>query len=154
MWLYRLIYVSRRSDLGRATPVISILDKARTRNPAAGLTGALLFDDNWFVQILEGGRGRVSELLAQIMRDPRHVGLEIVWAGHIDERRFASFAMAGLDAAAQPADVVRRFTNGVAFDPTLMTAEALMRFAETAIRSGEIVFLDDNDPPTARRAVA
>jgi hypothetical protein len=144
MPLYRLICFSRRTaDAASPPPVTEILRHEHDLNAASGLTGALVFDARWFVHILEGSRSRVSGSFIRIARNPFETGVEIVAAGHIDERRFPAFALAGLDVAAQPAGIIRRFTNGLAFDPSLMTAEGLMRFAEAAIAAGEIVFLDD-----------
>jgi len=74
--LTRLVYHSE-NHLGAAGGTMiadlnAILDVSNRNNEKAGITGALLFDTLWFVQILEGEREAVSATLCRIIGDPRH----------------------------------------------------------------------------------
>ena len=70
--LVRCLYASRaRQPLVPAT-IDAILEQSRRNNPTRGITGLLCHVDDIFVQVLEGGRGAVCDLLAAIMRDDRH----------------------------------------------------------------------------------
>lgn len=55
-----------------------MLATARRRNPEAGVTGALLFNEDWFVQLLEGDREAVHATYNRIAEDPRHEAVELL----------------------------------------------------------------------------
>jgi hypothetical protein len=91
--LFRLVYFSR-SRLPAAVParikaLSKILAASIAHNRAADISGALVFDSNWFVQVLEGDRESVSATMERINRDPRHCGIVIAEARPIAHRDFA-----------------------------------------------------------------
>jgi hypothetical protein len=71
----------------------SILDASNRNNERDGITGALLFDTLWFVQILEGEREAVSATLCRIMGDERHDAVTIMECGPIAARQFGNWWM-------------------------------------------------------------
>lgn len=102
--LYSLAYVSRNAIGG--TPmefrahVQQILDASRGKNATYDVTGALLFSEGCFAQVLEGPREGVERLYESIRRDTRHSNVEIVEGIDIEQRSFAQWSMAfgGIDA--------------------------------------------------------
>jgi hypothetical protein len=99
--LLQIVYFSRAQVSGRAEDIAEtirgILSVARTTNPALGITGALLFDGKHFAQVLEGPRGRVTDLLHHIQLDSRHSHISIVQEERVSERDFGGWAMAYVD---------------------------------------------------------
>jgi blue light- and temperature-responsive anti-repressor len=96
--LYKLIYCSRNriegSNAAVTSELQSILSIARKNNSAMGITGALLYNDGNFAQILEGPLGSVERIFEIIQRDPRHSEVTVVHSGHAMERDFAEWSMA------------------------------------------------------------
>ena len=82
---------------GREAEVLAILKAARTKNATHGITGGLLIADGHFIQVIEGDRGAVDQLMGMIARDPRHAEFEIFYHGDRDERYFGDWAMAWID---------------------------------------------------------
>ena len=85
MALARLIYVSEpQLDPAAGSTIAqlaSILSLSRRNNEAANITGALVYDESWFLQVLEGERRAIWQTFARINEDERHAGcllLEIV----------------------------------------------------------------------------
>ncbi|EGF92745.1 sensors of blue-light using FAD family protein [Asticcacaulis biprosthecium C19] len=70
-----------------------VLEPSRERNMAEGITGMLCYTDDVFLQILEGGRTEVSQLLTRIMRDDRHSDVTLLVFDEIDERAFSDWSM-------------------------------------------------------------
>lgn len=98
MSVYNIVYMSD-SQLGATTDsalhaVDDILAVARKRNAAADVTGALLFTEGRFVQVLEGERDKVHEIFERICADKRHSNPEILSAQYSDRRRFKEWSMA------------------------------------------------------------
>ncbi|MFT6872866.1 MAG: hypothetical protein ACJAVN_001878 [Roseivirga sp.] len=92
--LYELIY---RSD---AVPNISekdienILSTARDFNEANEITGCLLFNNNQFLQLLEGEFDIVMALYDRIKEDPRHQNHMTLQMRETDYRIYPSWTMA------------------------------------------------------------
>jgi hypothetical protein len=102
---YRIMY-SSEAAAGLATPELEgMLAESRIRNKAHGISGVLVFVDGAFLQILEGEKDDVLELMARIERDPRHHDVKVFSEQEVDERAFPTWSMAYLGASA--ADVAR-----------------------------------------------
>ena len=95
MPLIRLLYYSEnRIGIARRHSIIADLKAVSVkRNRESEVTGALLYDDEWFVQTLEGQERAVEETLQRIMKDPRHANVEVVVRKQIPERKFGQWAM-------------------------------------------------------------
>jgi hypothetical protein len=93
---FRLIYRSHSTipKESRVTVLASIFDVARSNNKKAGITGALLVTDHWFVQALEGDEATVTALYQRISEDTRHDQVAIVESGTVDARAFSRWSMA------------------------------------------------------------
>ena len=97
MSLYRLLYVSENQiEAGQgalARELSSILKASNRNNRPLGLTGALVFDDLWFLQVLEGERDDVWRTFERIRTDPRHDGVRLVEFLEVEERTFGNWWM-------------------------------------------------------------
>lgn len=93
--VFRLIYRSRLTVDGDdwRPAVANILAAARRKNPALGITGALVVWDASVVQTLEGDEDAVRGLYRTITDDPRHTDVALVETGR-GARAFAKWSMA------------------------------------------------------------
>ncbi len=91
-----LLYLSR-SNLrlpDEAGAVDAIVATSLSRNPALGVTGALVFTERQFAQYLEGPADGVHTLMDSIRRDPRHADVRVIFEKPLHARRFPTWAMA------------------------------------------------------------
>ena len=93
MSLVRLIYYSSASANLSLTDIKAILTTARENNQHQDICGMLCYDNQYFLQALEGDREVVSELFVTIAEDPRHDDVVIVSYDYIDEATFNSWQM-------------------------------------------------------------
>jgi hypothetical protein len=92
MHLKTLAYVSR--PLGYDPQQLDdILQTARARNGALGITGLLVSRWDLFVQALEGPAEAVDAVFSSIRRDHRHVQVTLRHEGPAAERLFADWTM-------------------------------------------------------------
>jgi len=91
--LYYLIYMSTASKPMTYDALTDLLSDARLHNVHNGITGMLLYQQDTFMQMLEGEEGDVRSLYARISQDKRHKGLHIVHEGHTDKRIFDDWSM-------------------------------------------------------------
>ena len=93
--VWRTVYVSKA--VGGAgqnlLSIVEILGESQRNNARDGLTGLLLSHDGWFLQVLEGDRGRIAMLMARLARDPRHTDIQVLAEGEAPDRAFADWSM-------------------------------------------------------------
>lgn len=95
--LYRVLYCSRNRIAGTgdvvATDISGILAASRKNNFHDGLTGALLFSDGCFAQVLEGPLNAIEGAFERIQCDERHSEVTVLMSGPIDKRDFPDWSM-------------------------------------------------------------
>jgi hypothetical protein len=125
--LFRLAYYStnliKKSTNSRLGELRRIVLAAESNNREGGITGGLMFNRNYFGQVLEGDRASVSDLFCRIANDPRHCSVVIVEAAAVDTRRFDRWAM-GLAEKNETAEKLNSKFGCLerGFDPTRMSA--------------------------------
>lgn len=127
MPIFTIAYRSRNL-IPQQTPHIEaeigrLLDTSRARNERLGITGALLFNENRFVQILEGDEEPVLEVLDDIKRDTRHTDIDVLPSRLVAQRTFAQWTMAFIGTV--PGVEAQAFAFGTQFDWTRTTTELL-----------------------------
>ncbi len=80
----------------------SLFSVARSANKKLGVTGALLINDDQFIQTLEGPEPAVRDLYAKISKDRRHEHIELLGSGDAPGRVFGRWAMAKMAAEGEP----------------------------------------------------
>ena len=126
----RLIYFSEKRELGSGG-VEAILSSARRNNERNSLTGVLLFNRNYFLQCLEGGRQEVTATFCRIVADPRHGNVTLVSVQDIDVRDFLDWTMGYVPSTSpQVNSVLREFLPTEDFNPqSLSSASAIALMA-------------------------
>ena len=85
----------------RMNDLEDILEHARSNNAKKGITGALVYVDGVFLQILEGDTEVVKELMTKISRDVRHETVTVLKQGEIPAPTFSDWRMAYISATAE-----------------------------------------------------
>jgi len=89
----QVIYISTAvNDLTRGE-VSRLADESASNNALNEITGALLCIDNCFIQVIEGNKRSISELLIKLSRDWRHSDIRIISDHLQDSRHFNNWSM-------------------------------------------------------------
>ena len=128
MHLVRLVYVSTSINEVDSDTLQSILSTAQTNNDAHDLTGLLVFDDKYFVQLIEGGRSAVSQLLGNLYRDTRHKDLVVLGFDVVHQRQFPNWSMQFVPAADVTKNVLLRHGVTSKFEPYSLTPQSAVAF--------------------------
>ena len=135
--LIRLTYFSRnhldRFNGPMHERVAEIVAASVANNTRDEISGALIYDAKWFVQILEGREEVVSRTFERILRDPRHADITLVAMPPIAERSFAPYPMTSVVQDENNADLFRHYGEGERFDPRLMRPERLWDLVEAVV---------------------
>ncbi len=93
--IYSYIYLSSATEEVTPRELERILQKARSRNEADGITGILLYHDGNFMQFLEGPEEAVLRCVNERIKPARqHRGLITLQSKPIRERDFGDWRMA------------------------------------------------------------
>jgi Sensors of blue-light using FAD len=140
MKLIRLTYFSRnRLDQwygSKDCGIAEVLAISVANNLRDCITGALICDDRWFVQALEGAENKVSAAFERILRDQRHRDVSLITMQAVAERRFPSFAMVCVFRDEDNSDLFRHYGEDECFDPRQMRADRLSDLLEAVVQRG------------------
>ena len=123
---YRLVYHSLnrlvREPEAMRTEIDQILEKSRRNNGKVGITGALMFNSGFFVQVLEGPQIAIEATFERIQRDARHGEVTLLEFIPVEQRAFANWSMAfvGADEAG-----LGHLAETSGFDPSRLSGNEL-----------------------------
>ena len=98
---FQIMYSSQATEPMTLGGLEQILVDARSGNEVRNVTGALIYVDGVFLQILEGDEDVVRALMTSIARDTRHHSVKVFYEAAVGERSFGTWRMAYLNATAQ-----------------------------------------------------
>ncbi|ODN69609.1 BLUF domain-containing protein [Methylobrevis pamukkalensis] len=129
MYLTRFVFYSEnvglKSERPSAEHIKSILLSCSRYTFASGISGALIFNESWFVQVMEGERGLTTRSMLSLVQDPRHRAPVLIRAASVDERRFPGWTVgyAGHSEAIDALYLRHGIVSG--FHPVGMTADSV-----------------------------
>jgi len=129
MSAFTIAYHSRnlieQQTMNSAAEIQRLLDQARARNGRLGITGALLFNESRFVQVLGGDEASVMEVLDSIRRDSRHSDIDLLPPRLMPERSFAEWSMAFVGVSPQTRGYYQDFSLRSNLEWTHTTSDLL-----------------------------
>ena len=92
--LHFLIYVSKATEDMSNEALDTLLKKVRPFNRSVGVSGCLLYQEGYFMQMLEGNRDVLLSVMDRIKLDPGHQDVRVVIEGPAKTRVFRDWGMA------------------------------------------------------------
>ncbi|MHA7871192.1 MAG: BLUF domain-containing protein [Hyphococcus sp.] len=117
--LSAVLYRSKANRALQSPELIALVQRAKMYNQAASLTGFILYDEDYFLQWLEGPEAELRRAFDRISRDQRHDDIEILSDGEIPARLFGGW---NLMLSSKTVDDRPELTGGVEIDSDLMNA--------------------------------
>ena len=137
--LVRLMYASRATEPVTQEMLVAILRKSTANNPGCGVTGVLCFSGDVFLQVLEGGRSKVSALYNRIVGDPRHKDVELLSYEEIDERCFAGWAMGQANLARVNPALLIKYSETAILDPYSVSAKVSRALFSELVATASVI---------------
>ena len=130
MALSRLIYISEpqfdAADGSTLSQLASIMSASRRNNKARNITGALVYDESWFLQVLEGDRRAIWERFSRINEDERHGGCLLMEMVDVETRLFGNWWMGLASRNTSTEPVFAPYLVNGALQADSMTAQAVL----------------------------
>jgi hypothetical protein len=139
MTLHRLVYYSANridsSSADFAAQVEQILVVSRRNNQLVEVTGALMFSEGYFGQVLEGPQAAIEVTFERIQQDPRHGDVSLLEFVPVSHRTFDNWAMAYVG---EPSQVFADLSMTTEFDPDNLLGERLLAKLRSMVASSNI----------------
>jgi hypothetical protein len=92
--MHHIVYISQAKEHMMSTAFVALLKQARALNERQQVTGALVYGNGQFMQVIEGEESVIKNLYTRIVRDPRHQHVFKLADKPIAGRSFAEWSMA------------------------------------------------------------
>ncbi len=107
----RILYTSRASTDLPSDDVFRIIETSARNNPSRDVTGFLIFHRGQFLQLVEGERQALDELLGVLKRDIRHRDLTVHFREPAQQRCFPNWRMRRLGSLADGGEEILRILS-------------------------------------------
>ncbi|MGC9560906.1 MAG: BLUF domain-containing protein [Brachymonas sp.] len=136
--LVSLLFVSRATEAG-LHDLENILHQSRAYNAEHGITGALCYSKNIFMQVLEGSRTDVNHLYGRILQDQvHHEDVQLLHYSEITERSYSGWTMGRVDISRLNMSIVLKYSERPEFNPYLTSGEMSMAMFRELIATANI----------------
>jgi hypothetical protein len=98
---YQIIYSSHSTTPMQMDDLEDLLEHAQASNATQGITGALVYVEGAFLQVLEGDKAGLQKLMVKISRDLRHETVVVLREGDVPTAIFSGWNMAYVSATAE-----------------------------------------------------
>jgi hypothetical protein len=138
MPLKSLTYTSLAGLDLQASDLEEIHRSAREINALEGITGLLIFNGTHFLQIVEGARDAIEDLVERLRRDVRHSGIEVRDERLVERRSFPDWSMQLVRVSASYFQAKEAVTDRLPEATPLDVRERVIRMTEAI--SGTLAF--------------
>lgn len=128
--LSRLVFYGRTNVriAESAAMIRSILADASDYSSASGLTGGLVFNETYMMEVVEGARDQVSKRLRQLFSDPRIEELTVLAVTTVDKRVFDGWAVGYAGRTIDAERLYMKYCPTVDINPSIMSSAAVLDF--------------------------
>ena len=91
--MHHIIYMSRAVAPMSDHQLAHLLQQAREGNRQRNITGALVYGDGQFMQIIESEEAHLAQLYAHLLSDPRHGNIVKLADKQLAQRSFSEWSM-------------------------------------------------------------
>ena len=122
--MHHIIYLSRVSGKLSSEELVALLVKARRSNALVGITGAMVYGEGQFMQVLEGEEVAVTALYERIVADPRHKSILKLADKSITERTFIDWSMAFRELSSEQAAELEGYASPAYWEQTSFASDS------------------------------
>ncbi len=88
---HTICYLSKQTDALKDSELENLFKYILATNPLLNITGALLHNNTFFLQVLEGKKETLKELFLNIRKDKRHKNILMILDQKIENRIFQNY---------------------------------------------------------------
>ena len=136
--LMRLTYIGINISENNGMLLTRTLEYWRKTNEKLGVTSALVLNDDYLIQSIEGSRPVINKVLSMLITEHSNLSINVVHIEEIEVRSWDSFLIKYLSSKNQDEQyTLKRFSAGTNFNPYLMTKSQLTNFIKEVFEKRE-----------------
>lgn len=137
--LVSLTYIAKNSEKYNGVELTRILEKWRRNNEKSDITSALIINDDYLIQNIEGTRPVINDVLVELISEYSHLLPHIVEVKEIEARKWDGFLIKYLTASAEDENyALKSFSARSNFNPYLMKRTQITSFIKAIFEDKEI----------------
>lgn len=127
--LVSLTYIGKNTKKDNGVGLTRTLEKWRRDNEKSDITSALVLNDSYLIQNIEGSRPVINEVLAKLINEYSHMTPHIIDIEEVATRKWDDFLIKYLTSSAQDEEyTLKNFSAGADFNPYLMKKTQIISF--------------------------
>ena len=127
--LISLTYIAKKTERNSGVEMARALEHWRRYFEDVGITSALVINDNYFIQNLQGSRPIINDALARIIDEYLDISPHVVKLEEIDVRSWNGFLIRHLTSSPEDEEyALKSFSAGYDYNPYLMKSSQITNF--------------------------
>ena len=136
--LVSLTYIGKNTKKDNGVGLTRTLEKWRRDNEKSDITSALVLNDSYLIQNIEGSRPVINEVLAKLINEYSHMTPHIIDIEEVNTRKWDDFLIKYLTSSAQDEEyTLKNFSAGADFNPYLMKKTQIISFMNAIFEEKE-----------------
>ncbi|WP_198332077.1 BLUF domain-containing protein [Psychrobacter aquimaris] len=137
--LISLTYIAKKTEVNSGMELTRALEHWRRYFEESGISSALVFNENYFIQNVQGSRPAVNHALAKIVSEYLDILPNVIGVEEIVVRRWDGFLIKYLTSSIEDEEyALKSFSAGSDFNPYLMKNSQIASFLKAVFADEQI----------------
>ncbi|MGP4974453.1 BLUF domain-containing protein [Psychrobacter alimentarius] len=138
--LISLTYIAKKTEKNSGVELARALEHWRRYFEKNNITSALVVNDNYFIQNIQGSRPAINHALAKMIGEYLEISLNVIEVEEIEVRRWDGFLIKHLTSSVEDEEyALQHFSAGADFNPYLMKSTQIRHFLNAIFAEDKIV---------------
>ncbi|MGP5514054.1 BLUF domain-containing protein [Psychrobacter alimentarius] len=138
--LISLTYIAKKTDKNSGVELARALEHWRRYFEKSEITSALVVNDNYFIQNIQGSRPTINHALAKIISEYLEISPNVIEVEEIEVRTWDKFLIKHLTSSVEDEEyALQHFSAGADFNPYLMKSTQIRHFLNAIFAEDKIV---------------
>ncbi|MGP5210450.1 BLUF domain-containing protein [Psychrobacter alimentarius] len=138
--LISLTYIAKKTDKNSGVELARALEHWRRYFENNHITSALVVNDDYFIQNIQGSRPAINQALAKIISEYLEISPNVIEVEEIEVRTWDKFLIKHLTSSVEDEEyALQHFSAGADFNPYLMKSVQIRRFLNAIFAEDKIV---------------
>ena len=136
--LVSLTFIGKNSKNNNGVELTRILEQWRRNNEKSDITSALVVNDHYLIQNIEGSRPIINEVLVKLVCEYPYLLSHVIDFEEIEARRWNGFLIKYLTSSVEDEEhTLKSFSAGSDFNPYLMKSPQITSFLKAIFEDAQ-----------------
>lgn len=138
--LISLTYIAKKTEENSGVELARALEHWRRYFEKNNITSALVVNDNYFIQNIQGSRPAINQALAKMIGEYLEISPNVIEVEEIEVRRWDGFLIKHLTSSVEDEEyALQHFSAGADFNPYLMKSSQIRHFLNAIFSEDKVL---------------